>query len=40
LSQLHANSKLISEAYADDGVRVEVEAPLSLVQKLHQYQVS
>jgi GTP-binding protein HflX len=38
LSQLHANSRLISEAYTDEGVLVEVEAPSSLVQKLRQFQ--
>jgi GTPase len=38
LSQLHANSRLISEAYTEEGVCVEVEAPSSLVQKLKQFQ--
>jgi len=38
LSQLHSNSRLISEAYTDEGVCVEVEAPFSLVQRLKQFQ--
>ncbi|MFN8005523.1 MAG: GTPase HflX [Terriglobia bacterium] len=39
VSQLHAQSRLIKETYTEDGVRVEVEAPSSLVQKFKPFQI-